>query len=76
MFEEVDFSRLVYCSVAFVVILAVQLSRMKLTPALNSGLIKADKENDGEFESYGSRQCAFNMRISNSIQRKQEIPSR
>ena len=37
---------------AFVVILAVQLSRLKLTPALKSGLIKADRENDGEFECF------------------------
>ena len=64
MFEGVDFSRLVYCSVAFVLILVVQLSRMKLTPALKSGLIKAEKENDGEFECFGSRQGAFNTRIS------------
>ncbi len=64
MFEDVDFSRLVYCGVAFVVILAVQLSRMRLTPALKSGLVKAGKENDGEFECFGSRQRAFNTRIS------------
>ncbi len=68
MFEDLDFSRLLYSGVAFLVILAVQLSRMKLTPALKSGLIKADRENDSEFECFGARQGAFNARIAAAIE--------
>jgi len=70
MFEDLDVSRLIYCGVAFVVILLVQLSRIKLQPALKSGTTKADKENDGEFEVSGQRGHAFNARIEAATKAK------